>query len=426
VTRWNTPTETRAYVQNIAAFVQDAWSPLKWLRLPVGLRFETSSGKATGADNKIRWTTIEPRVGFVVPLFGEKLVLRASWSRYGHLVQGGYLDFGNPNAIGGEVFRWEDANNDRKAQPQELVQLIRTFGGPHSVVDRNLSRPFTDEISFGLEHHLGRILLANARLFRRDTHRIIRLANVGVPLSSYDPVIVIDPGNDGIAGTTDDKPLTLYNEKQTALGKDFLLLANAPDGRGSYKGFELGLSVVAGRGEFSASFAAMKTHAPTNPGNSVFENDSGVIGSLGTDPNTFLFANGRTFFDRAYIGKMTGCYNAPLGLNLGAVAKYYDGLPFGRLLFVEGLNQGPLFVRTTPRAQPGGFRTEFNMTLDVRVSRQFALPRGNLSAYLDFFNLLNLNRNTAEASLTGPLFEMRVPLAVQSPRVAGLGIQWRF
>jgi len=218
--------------------------------------------------------------------------------------------------------------------------------------------------------------------------------------SSYDPVSVIDPGNDGILGTTDDKALTLYNEKRTALGKDFLLLANAPDGRGSY--------------------------APTNPGNSVFENDSGVIGSLGTDPNAFLFANGRTFFDRAYIGKMTGCYNAPFGLRLGAVAKYYDGLPFGRLLFVEGLNQGPLFVRTTPRAQPGGFRTEFNMTLDIRVGRQFALQRGNLSAYLDFFNLLNLNQNTVEASLTGPLFEMRVPLAVQSPRVAGLGLQWRF
>jgi hypothetical protein len=426
VTRWNTPTETRSYVQNIAAFVQDAWSPLKWLRLPVGLRFETSSGKANGADNKIKWTTIEPRVGFVVPLVGEKLVLRASWSRYGHLVQGRYLDFGNPNAIGGEVFRWDDANSDRQAQPQELVQLIRMFGGPHSVVDRNLSRPFTDEISFGLEHHMGRRLLANARFFRRDTHRIIRLANVGVPLSSYDPVSVIDPGNDGIVGTNDDKPLTLYNEKQTALGKDFLLLTNAPDGRGSYKGFELGLSVVVGRGEFSASFAAMKTHAPTNPGNSVFENDSGLIGSLGTDPNTFLFANGRTFFDRAYIGKMTGYYNAPLGLRLGAVAKYYDGLPFGRLLFVEGFNQGPLFVRTTPRAQPGGFRTQFNMTLDVRVGRQFALPRGNLSAYLDVFNLLNLNQNTVEASLTSPSFEMRVPLAIQSPRVAGLGLQWRF
>ena len=115
----------------------------------------------------------------------------------------------------------------------------------------------------------------------------------------------------------------------------------------------------------------------------------------------------QTFFDRAYIGKLTGFYNAPFGLRLGAVAKYYDGLPFGRLLFVEGFNQGPMFVRTTPRAQPGGFRTEFNMTLDVRVGRQFALQRGNLSAYLDFFNLLNLNQNTVEASLTGPLFEMR-------------------
>jgi len=66
------------------------------------------------------------------------------------------------------------------------------------------------------------------------------------------------------------------------------------------------------------------------------------------------------------------------------------------------------------------------MTLDLRVARQFRLQRGSLEAYLDFFNLLNLNQNTVEASLTSPSFEMRVPLAIQAPRVARLGLQWRF
>src|SRR5262249_42578634 len=152
-------------------------------------------------------------------------------------------------------------------------------------------------ISVALEYHLGRSFDTHARFFRSDTHRIIRLANIGLPLSSYDPVPVLDPGNDGLPGTADDQILTLYNEKESELGKDVLLLTNPADGRGNAKGFELALNMTAARGGLSASFSAIKTEAPTNPGNSVFENDMSVIGSLGTDPNTFLFASSRTFFD---------------------------------------------------------------------------------------------------------------------------------
>ena len=426
VVRWNTPAEAHSRVNNFTMFAQDSWSPFTWLRVPVGLRMEIASGDASRANNDIKWTTVEPRAGLVVPMIHDSLVFRASWSRYGHPLQGAYLDYGNPAAIGGEVFRWTDSNHDLQAQPEELGQPIRVFGGPHSEVNKDLSRPFTDEISIGVEHSLRRLVRAHARFFRRDTHRIIRLVNEGLPPSSYDPVSVVDPGNDGIPGTPDDKVLTLYNEKKAALGEDFLVLSHTADGRGSYKGFELGLDIVTSRAELSASFSAMEARAPTNPGNSVFQNDTGVIGSLGTDPNTFLFSNSRTFFDRAYVGKMTGYYDAPLGLKLGAVAKYYDGLPFGRSLFVDGLNQGPLFVRTTPRAQPGGFRTQFNMTLDVGLARQFKLPRGTLSARVDSFNLLNLNQNTVEASLTSPSFEMRVPIAIQSPRNVRLGVEWSF
>jgi len=37
VTRWNTPASARLHVQNLAFFAQDAWRPLRWLSLPLGL-----------------------------------------------------------------------------------------------------------------------------------------------------------------------------------------------------------------------------------------------------------------------------------------------------------------------------------------------------------------------------------------------------
>src|SRR5262249_35048146 len=130
-----------------------------------------------------------------------------------------------------------------------------------------------------------------------------------------------------------------------------------------------------------------------------------------------------TFFDRGFTGKLTMYYRWTNGFRLGVVGRYYDGLAFGRLLFIQGFHQGPFFVRATPRDDyPLGFRTEFHATLDVRVARSFR----KFVAYLDSFNLLNLNGNTHEKDLTGLTFSSRVPLSVQAPRAVRLGFEWNF
>ncbi|MFB3922230.1 MAG: hypothetical protein ACE145_10950 [Terriglobia bacterium] len=427
VTLWNTPAAARSHVQNISALVHDAWSPARWLRLPLGLRLDSSSGRAAGVTPGIRWTSLQPRAGLVLPLTRRGPVLRASWSRYAHSLQGRYLDFGNPAAIGGQVFSWQDSNADRVAQPGELSTRLRVFGGPYSALDRDLARPFTDEVSVGLDRDLAAGFHIGVRFFRRDSHRLIALSNVGVPIADYVAVDYPDPGNDGIPGNADDQALRLYNRNPSALGQDFLLLTNPPGHHASFKGFEIRLNKPLARlWSFAASFTAMRTLAATSPGNSVLENDWGFVGDLGVDPNTYVYASSRTYFDRAFIGKATSFYLAPGKVQLAAVVKYYDGLPFGRTLFVEGFNQGPFFVRATPRAHPGGFQTQFNLTTDIRLGREFALRRGSLSGYLDVFNIQNLNKNTREADLTGPAFESRVPMAIQAPRAARLGLEWRF
>ncbi len=424
--RWNTPAVAQQHVQNVGEYIQDSWRPTRWLTLPIGLRIDTSTGQASEAANSIRWTTLQPRLGFVVPLSPRGMILQGSWSRYGQLLQGRYLDFGNPAALGAQVFRWQDSNGDGVAQPQEVGPLLRVSGGPYSAIDPHIARPFTDEISFGLEQSVGNRVTASIHFFRRDDHRLIGLENPGVPFSDYTPLQYTDPGNDGILGTPDDQVLTLYNEKASALGHDFLLLTN-PGLRASYKGFEASMMAqLRNSWEFSASFSAGQTLARTSPGNSPFQNDTGFTGSLGIDPNTLVMSQGRTYFDRGYMGKITAYYSAPHGFYLAAVATYFDGVPFGRLLFVNGFNQGPFFVRATPVGHPGGFQTQLNSTLDVRLAHNFHLRKGTVSGYLDMFNILNLNSNTREADLTGPAFLLRVPLAVEAPRTVRLGISWNF
>ncbi len=426
VIRWNTPAQAKQHVQNIGEYVQDSWQPTRWLTLPIGLRIDTSTGQADGAANGISWTTLQPRLGFVVPLRPSGLVLQGSWSRYGHLLQGRYLDYGNPAALGGEVFRWQDTNADGIAQAQELGPLLRVFGGPYSAIDPHLERPYTDEISFGLQEKIDTRLTAYVRFFRRDDHRRIGLENTGVPFSDYTPVQYPDPGYDGLYGTADDQILTLYNEKPSALGHDFLVLTN-PDLRDSYKGLQAFADVRWWKSfGFSGSLTTGKIQARTSPGNSPFENDTGFVGSLGVNPNTLLMSLGRTYFDRAWVSKASAYYTAPCGFYLAAIATYLDGTPYGRLLFVNGFNQGPFYVRATPTGNPGGFRTQHNATIDVRLNRDFRVQRGTISAYLDVFNLMNWNSNTQESALTGPAFPLRVPLAVEAPRTARLGVAWNF
>jgi hypothetical protein len=300
------------------------------------------------------------------------------------------------------------------------------LGGPFSAIDPRIVRPYTNEISFGLEQNISNRLTASLRFFRRDDHRLIGFENLGVPFSSYLPVPYSDPGNDGILGTGDDQTLTLYNEKPAALGHDFLLLTNSGQSA-SYKGFEALVQVNFLKSlQATAGFTAGRTLAATSPGNSPFQNDTGFVGTLGVNPNTLVNSRGRTFFDRAYTGRITAAYTFPHAFYLAAIATYFDGAPFGRLLFVNGFNQGPFFVRATLVGHPGGFQTQFNSTFDCRLAREFQLNRGVLSGYLDVFNMLNVNSNTREADLTGPAFLQRIPLVVEAPRTIRLGLAWNF
>jgi len=118
-----------------------------------------------------------------------------------------------------------------------------------------------------------------------------------------------------VAGTSDDRPLVVYAQCRGLL--------------------------------FHASFVAEKSYGPTNPDNAVFENDPGVVGALFTKPNTSIHFAGRSFTDRACVGKMQVSYRLPSawgGFEVVSIIDYLDGLVFARQLLVTGLPQGPFLV----------------------------------------------------------------------------------
>jgi hypothetical protein len=179
-----------------------------------------------------------------------------------------------------------------------------------------------------------------------------------------------------------------------------------------------------------ASFVAEKSYGPTNPGNAVYENDPGVIGALLLDPNTAINAAGRSFVDRGYVGKIQAGYRLPSalgGIEVGSLASYMDGLVFARQLLVSGLPQGPFVVGTTVRGSSGGGnRSQYVINWDLRLSRQFELAFGKFSASVDVFNVTNAGQRLQENDLTGPSFNLRLPVAIQPPRFARIEFRYEF
>jgi hypothetical protein len=443
VTGFNTPAESSATVGTLSGYLADQVTVARWLSFDVGLSADFSRGSLPAQSSPlgaftparefaaqsdlIVWNSVSPRAGVAVEVpHAHGLVLRGAYFRRQAPLAGRYLDFGNPNSLGGNVYQWTGTDASDPFRPDEQGLLLRRFGGPYSSISPWLRRPYADEFDVGAEFPVARRRVAGIHLFRRDEKNRIAAIDTGVPVSAFTPVSIVDPGPDGIAGTYDDQRLTVYAQNPATFGEDRYLLTN-PAG---LRMLNAGVAAEAGaewRGVTAhASFVAEKSYGPTNPGNAVYENDPGVIGALFMDPNTAIHASGRSFVDRAYVGKIRVSYRFPPawgGVEVASVADYTDGLVFARRLLVAGLPQGPLLVATTVRGSPeGGNRAEYVLNWNLRVGRRF----GRVGVWGDLLNVSNAGNRLQESDLSGPSFNRRLPVAIQPPRSARLEVRYEF
>ena len=447
VMEFNTPLDSRELVRSFSGYVADHVSLTPSLSIDLGALADLSRGSLPAQSSPagpfapartfaaqpdlIVWNSLSPRTGFAwqVPhLHG--LVLRGTYFRLYAPLAGRYLDFGNPNSLGGNAYQWIASNSNGPFQPSEQGSLLLRFGGPYSSISPALRRPYSDEFDIGAAFPVARRTVASIHLFRRDDKDRIAAIDTGVPPQAFAPVSILDPGPDGIPGTFDDQRLTVYAQNPATLGQDRYLLTN-PAG---LRMLNTGLLAEAGtewrRLTLHASFVAEKSYGPTNPGDTVNENDPGVIGALLLDPNTAIHATGRSFVDRAYVGKIQASYRLPAawgGIDVASMADYMDGLVFARRLLVTGLPQGPFLVATTVRGSPeGGNRAQYVINWNLRLSRQFGLPVGKFAVSADVLNVTNAGQRLQENDLSGPSFNLRLPVAIQPPRFVRIGFRYEF
>lgn len=430
---FNTPVHHREAAYHFNIYLQEAMTFSNFVSLYFGLNLAMSKGlipktlNSPESIDQIEWINLSPRFGFTIPLTGTKTsVIKFSAARYFHTLPLNYLTYGNPDALGGEIYAWNDDSSDNIFQSDELGILLRREGPFYSQIDPNIQRPFTDELSLAYINSFGPDWTLTVSGFYRRTKNLVETINTGVPDTSYEEVEILDIGDDRIPGTHDDLTFTVYNQIPESQGEDFYFLTNAGDKTrvSYYYGLDLTLLKRYGkRLTFFLSLTAINAICLTNPGNTEMENDDGVIGALYDNPNALINAEGNPRFDRGYTGRLGLTYRAPFGFQLSGIIKYYDGQPFARKIIVTGMNQGPFYIQAHPR---GKARYEYNRTIDLRIEKIFTIGKTRLRIILDGFNMTNRSLATEENEWTSLEFPLRYATEIQSPRVFRFGMAYEF
>jgi hypothetical protein len=432
VTLYATPQNDATALNVLSLFAQDSYS-VKRLTVTGGLRYERLEGylpdqsspaspfAAAGIGgfaaqlrsfpevrDVVKWNTVGPRIAAIIDLTGDgKTAAKASAGRYYYVLStgGGGVSNVNPNSNYSEQYVWNDLNGDHKYQIGEqtgtpVVTAVTVNGAILTSIDPNFSRPYTDEYSFAVDRELA----ANFKLSAVYTYR--REKNLQASANPDNPyattlTTAVDPGIDGVVGTSDDGTYGFYQRLSAA---NRTLITNDPNVLQSYKGLELTLTKrFTDRWQMLAGYTRSVNridNISVDMSPNFLINASGVIASDAVVTGASRCSGcGASNGDKPNQFKLTGMYILPWQEIITSVN--YSGV------------SGPAYTRQISRAlaiggsqtinlQPmGDSRLDFQNRIDVRVGKMFKFS-GNrtLEATVDFDNLTNNNWVWQARSLT--------------------------
>ncbi len=420
---WNTPLDQKSMFQTFTLYAQDSYTIARRITFNLGARFEAFEGwnPAQGSPGGNfygprsfsekrdipNWKTLVPRFGVTYDLFGNgKTALKASACRYAQSEGTRFPEALNPNAFGGDLRLWFDANGDLFAQKEELSDPLFFFGGVGVRLDPECTRPYSDEFTFGVEHELVKDLGITATYYYRKNKNLLGRINEAVPKESYTPLQVTTP---------EGKTITVYNQDPETIGLVDRVITNISDFYETYKGFEITI-----KKRFSDNWQMLLGYTR---GSAKGFNLFTVWGFTDyNDPNTTINEKDAYMADDCTnIFKMVGTYVFPYGISLSANFRHYTGRPITRWFTVTGLNQGPVTVALEPR---GTYRYPNVSILDLSLTKMFKIKSFNVEMICNVFNVFNASTTINMITTVGPYYGK--PAKILSPIIASFGLRINF
>jgi len=376
------------------------------------------SSISTSFRRPVSFVTLSPRAGLVFDLLGDgRAALKLSYARAYEPLWISAYDEGQIFEPASLSFAWHDLNGNGYMDvpgTDEYTLLSYRYQLESPDYYANVSPPRADEFSAALELEAAANLQLGLRFtYRKTTHIVddVDARNGNDPLATDEvgriwlPMTVTDPGYDGLFGTRDDAPITVYGLRADRPSPKWIA-ANDPDGYRTYWGVtftldkrladnwqlrgSVTLSSLRGTADFAAPGRLNRTY-------------------LFNSPNALINTEGPLAFDRPLQAKVQALYVFPFNITFGAFFQFYSGAPWARTLsvyFPAGyMGYGTQEPYVTVYAEPWGTRRAPAIAcLDLHLEKSFALKKGaKLSVMADLFNATGQNPQTISADAAGIL-----------------------
>jgi len=375
-----------------------------------------------------RSNSLSPRVGFAYDLTGDnRTVVKGFAGRYYFNSADTLADLENPVGSARLRYQFLDQNGNRLLDgPQELGLFRSTQGGAGFVnVDDNIKRPYSQELSGHLEREITPGLSGRfSYVYKNVRNEWVEIDPTREAAMTI-PFTYLDPGVDGVTGTSDDQTLQLTdrpaNTPQTRLYSN----PTDPAYNSDFQTVEFAINRrFADRWMLLTSFGYTwldQFHATTTGTGALDALSQGKTYNWRDNQN--LFGDEGKETSTLWNYKVIGRYTMPWDIGFSGSWKVQSGRQYGRNASVTFPGDGAQTVRVEPVTAN---RAPTVSILDFRADKSFSFGKfGRLTGQVDVFNAMNSGTVTNFATTTGATSYLRV-IGILDPRIVRFGVRYDF
>jgi len=376
--------------------------------------------------------TISPKIGFAYDITGDNRTVikgfygRSRWNSADQLAD-------QENPVGLAQLRYAfvscaagqtvgcDLNGDRLlSSPMELGAFQSTQGGAGNVtVDRNLTRPHTDEISVNLEREISSGLSGRVSYVYKNMRNVwaeidlLREANYTVPFT------IRDPGADRTTGTADDQTFQTM-ALAPGTGQNRVFTNTGERGNADFQNVEFAVNRrFSGKWMMLASYGMTWSNMAHTAGGGRYGNTT-----FPYRPFDHMFGDDGRETSTLWNYKIVGRYTMPWDIGFSGSWKVQSGFNFARTISVSMPVEGNRTIRVQPIDSN---RYPSVSILDLRLDKSFTFGRyGRVTPMLDVFNLLNSGVPTTVRTTNTATAPFKEVTATLNPRVIRFGVRYNF